>query len=338
MTALPKAQSGPDSAHALLEVEGLERHFGHTKAVAGISFSIRKGEVVGFLGPNGAGKSTTMQMLAGALAPSAGRVIIDGIDLFDEPLRARAKIGYLPEQPPLYRDLSVDEQLAFCTALRKVPRAERVQACTQAKARTGLADSGHRIIGNLSKGFQQRLGIAQALVHAPDVILLDEPTSGLDPNQLREIRELVVDLGTDHAVMLSTHILGEVQSMCDRVVMMHLGRIVVDAPLRDATGHACVHVTRLRDVPDEAFQLALAQVPGVRRVECIDSHTLRIEHDGSEQAQDVAVKRLSTHGLREWRPERDGLEQLFSTLTQGHAVNPGPIGAPAGDSGSALAC
>jgi len=317
-----------------MEVEGLERHFGHTKAVNGISFSLTKGEVVGFLGPNGAGKSTTMQMLAGALAPSAGRVVIDGIDLFDEPLRARAKIGYLPEQPPLYRDLSVDEQLTFCTALHKVPRADRARSCAHAKARTGLADSGQRIIGNLSKGFQQRVGIAQALVHAPDVILLDEPTSGLDPNQLREIHELVVDLSADHAVMLSTHILSEVQSMCDRVIMMHLGHIVIDAPLQDATARECAHVTRLRDAPDEALRKALEQIPGVRSVEIIDAHTLRIQHDGSGETQDATVARLAAHGLREWGPERDGLERLFSTLTQGHTISPSQLGDKARDNAS----
>ena len=331
-----KSQPSPASATALLQVKGLERYFGQTEAVKGISFSLTKGEVVGFLGPNGAGKSTTMQMLAGALAPSAGRVVVDGIDLFEEPLRARAKIGYLPEQPPLCHELSVDEQLAFCTALRKVPRANRVRACADAKARTGLSKSGRRIIGNLSKGFQQRVGIAQALVHAPDVILLDEPTSGLDPNQLRDIRQLVVDLSTDHAVMLSTHILSEVQSMCDRVIMMHLGNIVVDAPLQDAAGRVSTHVARLRDVPDATFRVTLQQLPGVHTVALLDANTLRIEHNGGDQTLDSTVDQLRALGLREWRPERDGLEELFSTLTQRSPTKPSSGNTDSTNAGNSL--
>lgn len=316
MLSSPKTSVALDVGHALLDVDRLGRDFGPIAAVKDLSFSVSKGEVVGFLGPNGAGKSTTLQMLAGALAPSTGRVTIDGVDLFDDPLAARARVGYLPEQPPLYRDLSVDEQLRFCAALRNVPRARREQAVANAKARTGLSDSGRRIVGNLSKGFAQRVGIAQALVHEPQVVLLDEPTSGLDPNQLREIRDLVVDLRADHAVMLSTHILGEVQSMCDRVLMLHLGELVLDAPLVDAAGEALAHLVRVRDMPDDAHRAALEQQRGIASVQVVEPHTLRVEHDGAAATVDAMMATLFTHGVRELRPERSGLEQLFANLTQ----------------------
>src|SRR5688572_1192502 len=218
---LPVALPAP-----LLQAEGLTRWYDDHCAVRKVSFALRKGQVLGFLGPNGAGKSTTMQMLAGVLAPSAGRITVGRHDLIDEPEAAKAMIGYLPEQPPLYPELTVHEHPDFRAALRRVPRAKLRAAREQAKARCGLGPQGARIIGNLSKGFQQRVGIAQAIVHSPAIVILDEPTVGLDPIQIREIRALIGELKAEHAVILSTHILAEVQSVCTDVQIIRRGELV----------------------------------------------------------------------------------------------------------------
>src|SRR5688572_12853864 len=218
---LPVALPAP-----LLQAEGLTRWYDQNCAVREVSFALRKGQVLGFLGPNGAGKSTTMQMLAGVLAPSAGRITVGDHDLLDAPEAAKAMIGYLPEQPPVYPELTVDEYLDFCARLRRVPRAQVRAKRDEAKARCGLEAQGRRIIGNLSKGFQQRVGIAQAIVHQPSIVILDEPTVGLDPIQIREIRALITELGREHAVILSTHILPEVQSVCTDVQVIHRGQLV----------------------------------------------------------------------------------------------------------------
>ena len=204
----------------------LSRSYGARTAVHDIGFELRQGEVLGLLGPNGAGKTTTLQMLAGCLAPSAGRIEICGIDLLERPREAKALLGFLPETPPLYRDLTVDEYLRFAARLHQVPKADIPAALEQAKRRCGLADTGKRLIGSLSKGFQQRVGIAQAIVHNPRVVILDEPTVGLDPIQIREIRALIRELGGKYSVILSTHILPEVESVCDRIQIMNRGRLV----------------------------------------------------------------------------------------------------------------
>ncbi len=210
----------------LVSVTGLHRYYGDFCAVDNLSFELRRGEVLGLLGPNGAGKTTTMNLLAGTLAPHAGTIRIGGHDLLDDPRAAKRVTGYLPELPPLYADLTVDEYLDYAAGLRAVPRARRPAARDAAKMRCGLAEAGRRLVGNLSKGYQQRVGIAQALVHDPSVIILDEPTVGLDPNQIREIRSLITDLGRDRGVILSTHILPEVLATCTSVKIMHRGRLV----------------------------------------------------------------------------------------------------------------
>ena len=213
-------------AFATISARGLCRNFGNHAAVCEINLELKRGEVLGFLGPNGAGKTTTMRMLTGNLAPSAGSVEICGIDLLDRPRDAKARIGYLPETPPLYRELTVDEYLRLAARLHRVGNANLHAALAEAKQRCGLNDAGRQLIGSLSKGYQQRVGIAQAIIHNPDVVILDEPTVGLDPNQMREIRTLIRELGAERSVILSTHILPEVESVCDRVQIMHQGRMV----------------------------------------------------------------------------------------------------------------
>ncbi|MEX0899301.1 MAG: ABC transporter ATP-binding protein [Gammaproteobacteria bacterium] len=219
----------------LVSVTGLHRYYGDFCAVRDLAFDLRRGEVLGLLGPNGAGKTTTMNLLAGTLAPSTGSVRLCGHDLLDDPRAAKAAIGYLPERPPLYPDLTVDEYLDYAAGLRAVPRATRSSARDAAKTQCGLADYGRRLIGNLSKGYQQRVGIAQALVHNPSVIILDEPTVGLDPNQIREIRGLIIDLGRDRGVILSTHILPEVLATCTSVKILHRGCLVHEQRVDELT-------------------------------------------------------------------------------------------------------
>ena len=208
----------------LIEAEHLTRYYGKHCAVNDVSFTLAKGEVLGFLGPNGAGKTTTMQMLCGNLAPSAGQIKINGFDLLDQPKAAKLSLGYLPDTPPLYKELTVQEFLLYCAQLHGIAKSFRhCTPSTQAKERCGLTDVADRLIANLSKGFQQRVGIAQAILHNPEVIVLDEPTVGLDPIQIREIRTLIRELGQDHGVILSTHILTEVQESCTHVQIIRSG-------------------------------------------------------------------------------------------------------------------
>lgn len=204
----------------------LSRNFGPYTAVREVNLELNNGEVLGFLGPNGAGKSTTMRMLTGNLAPSSGSVEICGVDLLDDPLGAKKHIGYLPETPPLYRELTVNEYLLLAAKLHRIKKNKLLSALEAVKLQCGLIDVSKNLIGSLSKGYQQRVGIAQAIIHSPKVVILDEPTVGLDPNQMREILSLIRELGTSHSVVLSTHILTVVESICDRVQIMHQGQMV----------------------------------------------------------------------------------------------------------------
>ena len=220
-----------------IEASGLTKRYGEIVAVDDISFEVGQGEVVGFLGPNGAGKTTTIRMLTGFLPASDGNARIAGHDIFTEPLAARRGIGYLPETPPLYPEMTVESYVAYVASLKDVARAERKDAVARSLGRCGLLDVRQRVIRDLSKGFRQRVGLAQAIVHEPPVLVLDEPTVGLDPIQIREIRGLIADLaaprdgGRRQTVLLSTHILPEVSAICSRVIMIHRGRKVIDQPL-----------------------------------------------------------------------------------------------------------
>lgn len=195
-------------------------------AVNGVSLELRRGEVLGLLGHNGAGKSTTLQMLTGALPPGSGSVTICDFDMMEQPLLAKSCIGFLPEHPPLYKDMRVDDYLLYAARLHLLPREHLAEALAQAKRRCGLDDCGSKVIGKLSKGFQQRVGIAQAIIHNPPVVVLDEPTVGLDPAQIRDIRALIRELGDCSSVILSTHLLNEVENLCDRVVILQQGRMI----------------------------------------------------------------------------------------------------------------
>ncbi|MBI3902581.1 MAG: ABC transporter ATP-binding protein [Nitrosomonadales bacterium] len=209
-----------------LSARNLIRRSGRRELVHGISLELRHGEVLGLLGHNGAGKSTTLQMIAGALTPHSGQIEICGFDLVRQPDQAKACIGFLPENPPLYRDMRVNDYLVFVARLRRVAPGRIADMLAQAMQRCGLQEVGPKIIGTLSKGYQQRVGIAQAIIHAPDIVILDEPTVGLDPAQIRDIRALIRELGDAHSVILSTHLLDEVESVCDRVEIMQDGRLI----------------------------------------------------------------------------------------------------------------
>lgn len=300
----------------LISVESLYRYYGEYCAVHDLDLELRQGEVLGLLGPNGAGKSTTMSILSGNLAPSSGRVRIDGVDILDEPGAAKSALGYLPELPPVYTELTVDEYLDYAAGLHRVPRTARRAARELAKERCGLADTGRRLVGNLSKGYQQRVGIAQSIIHNPKVVILDEPTVGLDPIQIRGIRDLIAELGREHSVILSTHILPEVQAACSRVAIIHEGRLVFEEDMTrlDERLRATGFVLTLAGDGDPR---ALRDLPGVTGVEVLDARRMRILHPpGASPASEVA--RIAVErgwGVLELAPERRTLEQVFVELT-----------------------
>jgi ABC-2 type transport system ATP-binding protein len=249
----------------VIEARGLSKRYGELVAVDGVSFAIAPGEVVGFLGPNGAGKTTTMRILTGFLPATDGTAAIAGHDIFEDPIAARRAVGYLPETPPLYPEMSVEGYLDYVARIKDVPRRERAAAVDRALARCGLADVRRRVIAALSKGYRQRVGLAQAIVHDPPVLILDEPTVGLDPIQIREIRSLIAELASERkgdrarTVILSTHILPEVEAICRRVLIIHRGRIVVDRPLEELKrGGASL---------EEIFTRATSREPGAEQAE-----------------------------------------------------------------------
>jgi ABC-2 type transport system ATP-binding protein len=315
------------SSEELVRIEHLHRDYGQIHAVNDVSFELARGDVLGFLGPNGAGKSTTMQMITGNLAPSGGEIRVCGIDLLDQPKRAKSEIGYLPEQPPVYRELTVDEYLKYCARLNRIARGHVSRAVATAKERCGLGDAGPRLIGNLSKGYQQRVGIAQAIIHNPAVVILDEPTVGLDPIQIREIRDLVRELGEAHGIILSTHILPEVQATCNRVQIIHQGRLVFSDSTRglEQQLNPTALLAAFRSEPDMA---SLRQLPGVTEVEPLDAGRLRLHYSDTDPAEALVEMAAS----RNWRlyelvPERRTLEQIFIELTCSDA--PAPVDAAA---------
>jgi ABC-2 type transport system ATP-binding protein len=302
-------------AEALVQVENLSRYYQNNCAINRLSFSLRAGEVLGFLGPNGAGKSTTMQVITGNLAPSEGEVSIAGHDILDAPRAAKANLGYLPEHPPVYRDASVDEYLRFCARLHRIPASRLAEALDNVKRQCGLDAVGKRLIGNLSKGFQQRVGIAQAIIHDPPVVILDEPTVGLDPIQIREIRGLIRELGRERSVILSTHILSEVQATCDRVQIIRAGELIYNASIESLNqGHEHVSRIALRRPPGEA---EMAAIDGVEHVESLGNGRYRV-YFAAESSPDalVAAAAGENWGLYELVPEQQSLEDLFIELTQ----------------------
>lgn len=299
----------------LLEASGLSRHYGGIRAVKAVDIRLKKGEILGLLGPNGAGKSTTMKMLAGVLAPSTGNVTINGISIADDPKGAKKSLGYLPEQPPVYPELTVDEYLRYCAGLHGVVRAERAEAVMRAKQACGLTEMSKRLIGNLSKGYQQRCGIAQAIIHRPPVVILDEPTVGLDPIQILEIRKLIKELGINHSVILSSHILPEIQAVCARVMIIHRGRVVYSEPLAAAGAEGFKTVLAGFDAPPSMSELAA--IPGVAHVDALPRQHYRLHVvDGLDPRADIAKAAAAGNWkLIELHAEVRTLEEIFVELT-----------------------
>lgn len=306
----------PPPRQPLVQVDRISRHFGPIQALREVSFSVSQGEVLGFLGPNGAGKTTTMNIIAGNLAASAGSVTICGQDVIESPRAAKRYLGYLPETPPLYRELTVQEYLRFCARLRGLRRREAGVAATRAQQRCGLAAVGHRLIGNLSKGYRQRVGIAQAIVHDPQVVILDEPTVGLDPIQIREIRELIGELGARHSVILSTHILSEVQALCSHVQIINAGQLVFSSTIQALdTQLAGRNLLLALRRPPPAAQLAVA-CEGAE-VDDLGEGRFRLRSSGAQDPTDalVGASVANDWGLYQLGPEHVSLEQVFLDLT-----------------------
>jgi ABC-2 type transport system ATP-binding protein len=306
----------------MIEARELTRRYGSLLAVDRVSFEVRPGEIVGLLGPNGAGKTTILRILTGYHFPHEGEARISGFDVVAEPIEAKRRIGYLPENAPAYGDLSVREYLGFICGARAIAGAAARTATERVVALCALESVWHRPIGQLSKGFRQRVGLAQALIHDPQVVVLDEPTSGLDPNQIREVRRIVAELGTDRAVLFSTHILREAEAVCRRVLILDAGRIIAGGtPAEIARGlrsRALVTVS-LVGTPPEAALAALARI-GETVVERTEegSSVLRIAlHDGrgAEDLFDWAVE--TGVRLTSVVPESDSLEEIFARLTTG---------------------
>jgi ABC-2 type transport system ATP-binding protein len=310
----------------VIEVENLTKKYGDRTAVNAISFSVRKGEIIGFLGPNGAGKSTTLRMLTGYLQPSEGTIRVGGVDAVRDPIGARRFIGYMPESVPLYREMRVEEYLSYRARLKGVGRSmvrKRVDAVLQL---ANIGDVRRRVIGQLSKGYRSRVGLADALVADPPLLVLDEPTAGLDPNQIRQVRDLIRSVAGDKTVMLSTHILPEVESTCSRVVIINKGVLVGEGAPRDLRGAeqgGQMLVVECRGARD-ALRAAVEAVSGVKRVADLQElesaatplYRLRLEVENAAVAETLSLA-LAGGGfpLRELRREQTSLEDVFATLT-----------------------
>ena len=298
-----------------LEAKNLSRLFGANYAVKDVSFNLERGEVLGFLGPNGAGKSTTMRMLTGNLAPTEGAVDICGFDMLEDPKKAKSMIGYLPEMRPLYKELTVDEYLTIAARFHNVPAKKINHSVDRAKNRCGLMHMSKRLIENLSNGYQQRVGIAQAIIHEPEIVILDEPTVGLDPIQIREIRKLIKEIGKNHSVILSTHILPEVEMVCDRVQIINQGSLVF---------HGSIDELKQQRIGNK-LQVGLKKAPALKDLKSINfiSDVEKIEGDlfrfhfktnvDSEKLASLCVEKK--WGLYHIAPDVTSLEDIFAQLT-----------------------
>jgi len=306
----------------MIKVENLTKRYAGQTAIRDLNFEVSRGEIMGFLGPNGAGKTTTMRILAGFMPPTSGRASIAGFDVFEKSLQARAHLGYMPENVPLYSDMRVTEYLNYRAALKGVPHRRLTERVGDVKELCGLKDVERKLIGTLSKGYRQRVGLADALVAEPDLLILDEPTIGLDPNQIRQVRELIKNLGRQHTILLSTHILPEVEMTCSRVIIIHKGRIeACDTPenllgkVRQAGG-----VELEAKVGNDNGEEQLKKIPGVRDVVTAGEDdwkkfSLRVESgtDVREEVFRLAVERHWT--VRELTQHRGTLEDVFVELT-----------------------
>jgi ABC-2 type transport system ATP-binding protein len=307
----------------MIEAEGLTKDYGTIVAVADVSFRIERGEVVGFLGPNGAGKSTTLRMITGFLGPTRGTVRVNGYSVQERPLEARRALGYMPEGAPLYPELRVAEYLNFRAELKGVPSRERRTAVGRSLELTQITDVADTLILHLSRGYRQRVALADALVAKPPLLVLDEPTAGLDPNQIREVRRLVRELGREHTLLVSSHILSEVESTCDRALVIHRGRLVAEGSLDELRARRSPGVRVVARGEAELARVRSASVPGVRSVRAHpdpEEGYVRLEIEIDPEARRaveeiVAVLVVAGLSVREVVPRRASLEEVFAQLT-----------------------
>ena len=315
-----------------VEASELTRLYGGREAVSNVSFNLKQGEVLGFLGPNGAGKSTTMKMLTGNLAPSAGSVKICGIDMIENPKEAKALIGYLPEMRPLYKEFTVDEYLTIAARLHRVTGKNIKKAVENAKERCGLGHMSKRLIENLSNGYQQRVGIAQAIIHNPMVVILDEPTVGLDPIQIRDIRALIREIGGEHSVILSTHILPEVEMVCDHVQIIDKGKLVFNGGI-DVLKRSRIGNKLLIGFSNAPTVEELVKIKGVTEAEVADNNMMRVrfaegqDNDKTPHEAIVQAAVKNKWGLYQIAPDQTSLEDVFVQLTYQDAAAPDAVAA-----------
>ena len=317
----------------MIEVQHLTKRYGRVTAVEDVNFRVERGEILGFLGPNGAGKTTTMRILTGYMPATEGKAIVAGFDVFDQPIEAKRRTGYLPETPPLYHDMTVADYLSFVAKIKGVPPGERKERIKSIMVKTRIDDVASKLCSRLSKGYKQRVGLAQALIHNPDVLILDEPTAGLDPKQIIETRQLIKGLAGDHTIILSTHILPEVSQTCQRVVIINKGRVVaVDTPdnlTARLRGSETLYVQV--DAGGTDALASLGRVAGVTRVVEADRRNSIVGYEvESEQGRDIRRDLARTvvtsgWGLLELRPMRMSLEEIFLSLTTEDLAHEQPV-------------
>ena len=303
----------------MIQVSHLTKFYGPRAAVNDLSFDVKKGEIVGFLGPNGAGKSTTMKILTGFMPASEGTATIAGFDVFDQPIEVKRNIGFLPESQPVYPDMQVDDYLSFTARLHQVPQDQITRCVQSVLEKTSLGDVRKRLIGNLSKGYRQRVGLAQALVHNPKVLILDEPTVGLDPKQIIEIRELIKGLAGDHTVILSSHILPEVTATCQRIIVINRGRIVAEDTLEGLTSRmkkGLLYSLIVKNPTQEGIE-AIRQIDGINTLTATGAQLLIEIKPHSKEIRDqvVEVAVSKKMGVLEFSAEKISLEEIFLQLT-----------------------
>jgi ABC-2 type transport system ATP-binding protein len=304
----------------MIAVESVGKRYGRVVAVDGVSFQIDRGEVVGFLGPNGAGKTSLMRILTGTIQPDEGSVSLDGRSIGDQLVEVKRRMGYLPEANPLYVDMPAADFLGYAASLRDLDRATRKSAIAEAVERTGIAEVFYRPIAALSKGYRQRVGLAAAILHQPEVLVLDEPTEGLDPNQRIEIRRLINDLGRDRTVLLSTHVLQEAEATCHRLLIVHRGRLVADGPVGDLLAAGQRQATFVVDVEGPGAAEELAGLEGVtsHSAETVEGRTrLRLVTPGDRELRPAISRLVAERGWILWElyRERATVEQVFRSLT-----------------------
>lgn len=297
-------------------LESVSKKYDQQLAVNNVSFEASAGEIIGFLGPNGAGKSTTMKMITGYIPPTEGSISVCGIDVLEDPVASKTCIGYLPEHNPLYLDMYVKEYLGFVARLRKIKNVK--SRIAEVINTTGLEKEQHKLIKNLSKGYRQRVGLAQAIIHEPDVIILDEPTSGLDPNQLVEIRALIKKLGKEKTVMLSTHIMQEVEALCDRVIIIKDGLIVADKPVASLQSDAKAYKTLILELESEIPIGLLQEIPGVESVHKRDGCVYLIEYRDEQDPRKLLLKTILDQDniLHSLSNTEQNIESIFQNLTR----------------------